>query len=55
MSAASSKRLANLTVPLYQSLRVEESFESFYNVVLKKNELIAIYIRAKVTPQTSCT
>ena len=36
MSAASSKRLANFTVSLFQSLRVEESFKSFYNAVLKK-------------------
>ena len=52
ISAASSKRLAKLTISLFQSLRVEESSESFYNVVLKKNEIIAIYFRAKVTPQT---
>ena len=55
MSAASSKRLANLTVSLFQSLRVEECFESFYNAILKKNERIVIYFRVKVTPQTSCT
>ena len=36
MSGASSKRLANLTVSLIQSHRVEESFESFCDVVLKK-------------------
>ena len=36
MSAVSSKRLANLTVSLFQSLRVEESSESFYNAILKK-------------------
>ena len=36
ISATCSKRLANLTISLFQSLRVEESFESFYNVVLKK-------------------
>ena len=55
MTAASCKRLANLTISLFPSLRVEESFESFYNVVLKKNERITIYFRAKVTPQTSFT
>ena len=35
MSAGFSKRLANFTISLFQSLRVEESFRSFYNVVLK--------------------
>ena len=55
MSAASSKRQANLTVSLFQSLRVEECFKSFYNAILKKNERIVIYFRVKVAPQTSCT
>ena len=31
-----ASRLAHLTISLFQSLRVEESFESFYNVVLRK-------------------
>ena len=35
MSAASRKRLAILTISMFPSLRVEESSESFYNVVLK--------------------
>ena len=39
MSTASSKRLANLTVSLFQSLRVEELFKSFYNAVLKKKNM----------------
>ena len=40
MSAAFSKRLTNFIISLFQSLWAEESFESFYNVVLKKmNEL----------------
>ena len=38
MSVATSKRLANLTVSLVQSIRVEESFESFYNAVLKERK-----------------
>ena len=44
MSSTSSKRLANLTISLSQSLIVVVSFESFYNFILKKT-------RAKVTPQ----
>ena len=36
MSVASSKRLENLTVSLFQSLRVEEPFGSFYKVALGK-------------------
>ena len=36
MIAASRKRLAILTISLFQSLRFEESFESFCNAVLKK-------------------
>ena len=52
LSAASSKRLANLTISLFQSLRVEEPFESFYNVALQNNERIAIFFRAKVTLKT---
>ena len=56
MSTASSKQLANLTVSLFQSLRVEEPFKSFYNAVLKKkNERIGIYFRVKVTSQTPWT
>ena len=40
MSVAFSKRLTNFIISLFQSLRVEESFEFFYNLVLKKmNEL----------------
>ena len=40
MSAASSKQLKNFIISLFQSLKVEEFFESFYTVVLKKmNEL----------------
>ena len=35
-AAASSILLANLTISLFQSLRVEECFRSFYNVVWKK-------------------
>ena len=53
MSAGFSKRLANFTISLFQSLRVEESFRSFYNVVLKimkKKKRITIYFRAKVKP-----
>ena len=45
MPAVSSKELANVAISLFQSLRVEESFESFYNVVLKimkKKELAFI-------------
>ena len=36
MFAASIKRLANLIISQFQSIRIEGSFESFYNVVLKK-------------------
>ena len=36
ISAAFSKQLANLTISLFRSLRVEEDFKSFYNVVLKR-------------------
>ena len=36
MTAASRKRLAILTISLFQSLRFEESFESFRNAVLKE-------------------
>ena len=55
MSAASSKWLASLTISLFQSPGVEESFKSFYSVVLKKKKTkrIAIYFRAKITPQMS--
>ena len=42
ISAVCNKRLANFTISLFQSLRVEEFFESFYNVIY-------IYFRAKGT------
>ena len=54
MSAASSKRLANLTISLFQPLRLEESFESFYNVVLKKMKELPFISEPKL-PQKRCT
>ena len=48
MSAASSKRLANLTVSLFQLLRVEESFKSYYNAVLKKMKTLAFISESKL-------
>ena len=38
ISAASNIRLTNLTISMFQSHRVKESFESFYDVVLKKKK-----------------
>ena len=48
MSAVSSKRPANLTISLFQSLRVEESFKSFNNVVMKKLNEQAFISQAKL-------
>ena len=48
MSAVPSKRLANLTISLFQPLRVEKSFESFYNVVLKKKRELSFILEPKL-------
>ena len=52
MSAA-CKRLANLTISLFQSLRVEESFESFYNVFLNKMKELPFISEPKL-PRKRC-